>query len=76
MIEVEVFACRHCRALAVCIDDIRITNHKCAGQWEVLMKETVDWQSLVDFYPAIERLTQFAKRRLNPAGPIRPKGSA
>jgi hypothetical protein len=42
----EILRCKHCGRLAVALNEIRITNHKCAGQWEVVQRESFDANSL------------------------------
>jgi hypothetical protein len=38
----EILRCRHCPELAVVINGIRITSHKCAGQWTVVARLPYD----------------------------------
>jgi hypothetical protein len=40
--EVNVIRCMGCGRLGVALNDIRLTRHKCAGQWHVEVRERVD----------------------------------
>ena len=44
---IEVLACADCRALAVSVNDTRITGHKCSGRWDALMREEIPTDDLV-----------------------------
>jgi len=39
---IKILKCQHCQALAVSVNDIRLTSHKCAGAWDIVLDEPVD----------------------------------
>ena len=41
-----ILKCQTCGRLAIAIGDIRVTSHKCQGQWAVLHKEPLDLESV------------------------------
>jgi hypothetical protein len=43
---IEVLRCADCRALAVAINDVRLTGHKCSGRWTRVLHERINLQDL------------------------------
>jgi hypothetical protein len=39
---VNVLRCKFCGTFAVSVNDHRITNHKCAGAWDIVRSEPVE----------------------------------
>jgi hypothetical protein len=39
MYRIEVYRCADCGRVAVAVDDVRITSHKCSGRWLLIASE-------------------------------------